>query len=183
MFLSSNTRSNLGCNKNKSIVNEKCLHCSVLLHRSLFVFFFACCRKEDFIFNNIHQADENFMSPTVPDSAWESVTMFGFCFMFFVLSGSSSCFMFVFSVSVACWLSWWCHLSPVTCHLSASCLFVPRVSSASSSSQFPSLYLVCFSFCVFCVSPASYFFPPACFLISFLLTIAFCSTIFTLWSL
>lgn len=45
----------------------------------------------------------------------------------------------------------------VTCPWSASCLFVPRVSSASSS-QLPSLYLVCFSFCVFCVSPGSYFF-------------------------
>lgn len=71
----------------------------------------------------------------------------------------------------------------VTCPWSASCLFVPRVSSASSS-QLPSLYLVCFSFCVFCVSPGSYFFfPPAGFLISFLLSFAFCSTIFAPWSL
>lgn len=45
----------------------------------------------------------------------------------------------------------------VTCPWSASCLFVPRVSSAASS-QLPSLYLVHFSFCVFCVSPGSYFF-------------------------
>lgn len=71
----------------------------------------------------------------------------------------------------------------VTCPWSASCLFVPRVSSASSS-QLPSLYLVCFSFCVFCVSPGSYFFfPPAGFLISFLLSFAFCSTIFAPWCL
>lgn len=49
----------------------------------------------------------------------------------------------------------------VTCPWSASCLFVPRVSSASSS-QLLSLYLVCFSFCVFCVSPGSYFFFSTC---------------------
>ena len=53
--------------------------------------------------------------------------------LFFVSSGSSSCFMFVL-YSVDC---------PDERHLSDSCLFVHRVSSAS---QFPALWLVWFWF-------------------------------------
>lgn len=72
------------------------------------------------------------------------------CFLFRQVPPHVSCLSFLSLSLVDC-------PDDVTCPWSASCLFVPRVSSAASS-QLPSLYLVCFSFCVFCVSPGSYFF-------------------------
>lgn len=72
------------------------------------------------------------------------------CFLFRQVPPHVSCLSFLSLSLVDC-------PDDVTCPWSASCLFVPRVSSASSS-QLPSLYLVCFSFCVFCISPGSYFF-------------------------